>query len=78
MTTSAGSSSPDHSTLLVMVSARSGFSPAADLSPLADASESGKRDLGGEKPRAGHLVREVPGVAAAEGAPRGTGARTIA
>lgn len=28
--------------------------------------------------RAGHLVREVPGDAAAGGAPRGTGARTIA
>jgi hypothetical protein len=32
----------------------------------------------GEKPRAGHLVREMPGFAAAGGAPRGTGARTIA
>jgi hypothetical protein len=61
-----------------MVSARSGFGPAADLGPLADASESGNRDLGGEKPRAGHLVRKVPGFAAAGGAPRGTGARTIA
>jgi hypothetical protein len=30
------------------------------------------------KPRAGHLVREMPGGAAAGGAPRGTGARTIA
>jgi len=51
---------------------------AAHLGPLADAAERWNHYRSGEEPRAGHLVREVPGFAAAGGAPRGTGARTIA
>jgi hypothetical protein len=51
---------------------------ATHLGPLADAAESWNHYRSGERPRAGHLVREVPGFAAAGGAPRGTGTRTIA
>jgi hypothetical protein len=51
---------------------------ATHLGPLADAAESWNHYRSSQKPRAGHLVREAPGFAAAGGAPRGTGARTIA